>query len=369
MLTAKPMRAAIAALLVLALLAAGHSALWRWTSGQIERGFASWAAQRRAQGWTVEHGATTRGGWPFAATLNVPGLRMAATMPNLPGGFDWQAEAVALRVAAPRLDRLVVDLRGRQRLRLGETELPFAADRLEAFFPTGAGNSMREGEVQTERLRMSTPSGLLELREGTLAFGTRTSATESEPALTLNLAMRGLGLPEAIAALPALAAFGRQVDSMVAEAVVSGPVPGGRDPVLRAEQWRDGGGTAEFRLLSLQWGPVGGGVNATVTLDDRLQPMGTATLRMSGADRVIRALAEAGTLTPASASAAATALMLLQRAPENGGPPQVEVPMTLEGSRLTVARVPLARLEPIPWPQRRGADISPGEDPTLPPRR
>jgi hypothetical protein len=369
MLTAKPMRATIAALLVLALLAAGHSALWRWTSGQIERGFAAWTAQRRAQGWMVEHGPTTRGGWPFAATVTIPGLRMTATMPNLPGGIDWQAEAVALRVAAPRLDRLLVDLRGRQRLRLGETELPFAADRLEAAFPTGAGNTIREGEVKAERLRMNTPSGLLELREGTLAFGTRTSATENEPALSVNLALRGLGLPEGLAALPALAAFGRQVDSLVAEALVSGPLPGGRDPVVRAEQWRDGGGTLEIRLLALQWGPVGGGVNATVTLDDRLQPMGTATVRMSGADQVIRALAQAGSLPPASAAAAATALILLQRAPENGGPPQVEVPMTLEGSRLTVARVPLARIAPIPWPPRREADITPGEDPTLPPRR
>lgn len=369
MLTAKPMRAAIAALLLLALFAAGHSALWRWTSAEIEQGFASWAAQRRAQGWMIEHGPTARGGWPFAATLTVPALRLSANALNLPGGLDWQAESVALRVVAPRFDRLVVDLRGRHRLRLGDAELPFAADRLEAIFPTSAGSSLREGDLAAERLRMSTPTGLLELRTGTVAFVTRTSATESEPALTLNIALEGLGLPEGIAALPALAAFGRQVDSLVAEAVVTGPLPGGRDPVTRAEQWRDGGGTLEFRLLALQWGPVRGGANATVTLDDRLQPMGTATLRMSGADQVIRALAQAGTLPPASAAAAATALILLQRAPENGGPPQVQVPMTLEGSRLTVARVPLARIAPIAWPARRQPEITPGEDPTLPPRR
>lgn len=369
MLTAKPMRATIAALLLLALLAAGHSALWRWTSAEIERGLASWTAQRRTHGWVIEHGPTARGGWPFAATLTVPALRLAANPPNLPSDLDWQAEAVVLRVVALRPDRLVVDLRGRHRLRLGDAELPFAADRLEAIFPTGAGYSLREGELVAERLRMSTPAGLLELREGTIAFVTRTSATESEPALTLNLALQGLGLPEAIAALPALAAFGRQIDSLVAEAVVTGPLPGGRDPVARAEHWRDGGGTLEARLQALQWGPVRGGVNATVTLDDRLQPMGTATLRMSGADQVIRALAASGTLPPASAAAAATALVFLQRPADNGGPSQLEVPMTLEGSRLTAARVPLARIPPIPWPARRQPEINPGEDPTLPPRR
>jgi hypothetical protein len=97
--------------------------------------------------------------------------------------------------------------------------------------------------------------------------------------------------------------------------------------------------------------------------------MGTATLRLSGADQLIRALAEAGTLPPASAAAAATALLLLQRVPEAGGPPQVEVPMTLENSRLTVVRVPLARVGAIAWPPRRGPEFTPGEDPTLPPRR
>ncbi len=369
MLTAKPMRAAITALLLLALFAAGHSALWRWTSAEVERGLASWVAQRRAQGWMVEHGPTSRGGWPLAATLTVPALRVAAHAPHLPSGLDWQAETLSLRVAALRPDQLVVDLRGRHRLRLGDAELPFAVDRLEAIFPTSGGGSLREGEAMAERLRMSTPSGLLELREGTIAFVTRSSATESEAALTLNIALRELALPEAIAALPALAAFGRQVDSLVAEVVVTGPLPGGRDPVTRAEQWRDGGGTLEARLIALQWGPVRGGVNATVTLDDRLQPMGTATLRLSGADEVVRALAGSGTMTPGAAAAAGMAMMLLQRAPDNGGPPQLEIPMTLEGSRLSAARIPLARIAQIPWPARRQSEINPGEDPTLPPRR
>lgn len=369
MLTAKPMRAAIAALLLLAILAAGHSALWRWTSGQIERSFAAWTAQRRAQGWIIEHGPTARGGWPLSAALSVPGLRIAAVGPNLPAGLEWNAETLTLRVAAPRLDRLVVEFRGRQRLRIGDTEFPFATDRFEAFFPTEAGTSLREGEVVTERLRMNTPAGLLELREGQLSFGTRSTATESEPALTVSLALQGLGLPEGFAAQPALAAFGRQLESLSAEAVMTGPLPGGRDPMTRAEQWRDGGGTLELRLLAVQWGPVGGGANATLTLDDRLQPMGTATLRVSGADQVIRALAEAGTLPPSSAAAATTALLLMQRVPESGGPPLVEVPMTLENSRVTVARIPLARVDPIAWPARRGPDFSPGEDPTLPPRR
>jgi hypothetical protein len=228
MLTAKPMRAAIAALLLVAVLAAGHSALWRWTSGQIERGFASWTAQRRAQGWIIEHGPTTRGGWPLAATLTVPALRVVANGHNLPEGLEWNAENLTLRVAAPRFDRLVVDFRGRQRVRLGEIEYPFATDRLEAFFPTEAGNTLREGEFVTERLRMNTPSGPLELRHGTLAFGTRTSATENEPALTVNLAPRSPGHCLAGAIRPPAPSNGVMV--AVRSKYASSPCSGVRSP-------------------------------------------------------------------------------------------------------------------------------------------
>lgn len=366
-MTAKPMRAVLAAFLLLAALTAAHSVLWRWMGGQLDRGFATWVEQRRAQGWVVEHAAPIRGGWPLAATLTIPGLRVVATGAALPGGGEWQAEALVLRVAPPRLDQLVLEARGRQRLRFGAMELPFAADRLDATMPLEAGVPLREGEFLAERLRMSTPAGPVELQNARLAIETRTSATEAEPAVTLSLSLNALDLPPDVAAQPALGAFGRRIESLTAEAVLTGPLPGGRDPVARTEQWRDNGGTLEVRSLSLHWGPVSGGATATLTLDETLQPMGTATLRLAGAGEAIRALSVAGVLTPRAAGTATAAVMLLQRPAEDGGAPQVELPLTLQERQLTVARVPVLRLQPIEWPRERRAE--PTEDPTLPRRR
>lgn len=366
-MTAKPMRAVLAAFLLLAGLTAAHSVLWRWMGGQLDRGFASWVEQRRAQGWIVEHAAPIRGGWPLAATLTVPGLRVVATGPALPGGAEWQAEALVLRVAPPRLDQVVLEARGRQRLRFATVELPFAADRLDVTLPLESGVPLREGEFLAERLRMSTPAGPLDLQNARIGIETRTTATEAEPALTLSLTLDALDLPPDVAAQPALGAFGRRIESLTAEAVLTGPLPGGRDPVARTEQWRDNGGTLEVRSLNLRWGPVSGGATATLTLDETLQPMGTATLRLAGAGEAIRALSVAGVLTPRAAGTATAAVMLLQRPAEDGGAPQVELPLTLQERQLTVARVPVLRLQPIEWPRERRAE--PTEDPTLPRRR
>ncbi|HEY4250571.1 MAG TPA: DUF2125 domain-containing protein [Roseomonas sp.] len=367
-MTAKPMRAVLGALLLFAGLAAAHSVLWRWAGGQLERGFATWEEQRRALGWVVEHGPPIRGGWPLAATLTVPGLRIVATGPSLPGGAEWQVQALVFRVSAPRIGQLVVEARGRQRLRFDTVELPFAADRLDVTLPIEAGVPLREAEIIADHLRMSTPAGPLELQSGRLGIETRTSATEAEPALALSLTLEALDLPPDLASQPALGVFGRRIESLTADAALTGPLPGGRDPVARAEQWRDNGGTLEVRSLNLRWGPISGDASATLTLDETLQPMGTATLRLAGAGEAIRALSVAGALTPRMAGTATAAVLLLQRPAEDGGPPRVELPLTLQERQLTAARVPVLRLAPIEWPRAQpGTD--PGEDPTLPRRR
>src|SRR4051794_7648058 len=125
-----------------ALLAVGHALLWRWMGSQLEAGFQDWAAQRRALGWRGEHAPPLRGGWPLAATLTLPRFRLegggATLVGGLAGGLEWQADALVLRLAPPRLDRLVVEMPGRQRLRLGALGPPLPPRPLAATPPPGA---------------------------------------------------------------------------------------------------------------------------------------------------------------------------------------------------------------------------------------
>lgn len=336
-------------LLLAGLLAGAHAALWHLMAGQLESGFATWVQVRRAQGWRVEHAPPVRGGWPLSATLDLGPLRLEGGAATLPGGFAFASDRVVLRVTPPRLERLVVDFRGPGRLRLGGSDFPFAADSLVAVLPLERDTPPNSAELSAERLRVGTPAGALELLRGTLGLAGFSSATEGEAALTLALLAEEVDLPAAPAGRAGLA-FGRRIASLAADLSVTGPIPPGRQPALRAEAWRDGGGTMELRSLNLRWGPVGAAVAATLALDEALQPMGAGTLRLTGAGEALDALAEAGVVGRRAAATARTVLPLLSRPSAESGAPEVEVPVTLEDRTLAVARIPVTRLPQWSWP-------------------
>ena len=330
--------------LALAALAALHTGLWRSASSALAQGFEDWAAQRRARGWVVQHGTPVRGGWPFAVTLTLPGIEIAGSPRTTPADLRWRAEALELRIALPEWEELRVVPRGRQLLALPGLELPFAADRLDLALPLDGGATPREARLTAERLRMNTPLGSFELRQGALNMRARLSATEGEPALSIDLDMAELTLP------PHAGPLGPRLERLILEGMLSGPLPLLRHPTQRAEAWRDAGGTIELRRAALQWGPVGASLAATGTLDEALQPMGAGQLAVTGAAEAVAALVAAGWLSARAAGPARAMAALLSRPGEDGGPPVLELPVTLTERRIGLARLTLARLPALEWP-------------------
>ncbi len=327
-------------------LGTAHTLLWRTMAQELDKGWAAWVQLRRAQGWRVDHAPPERGGWPFAASLALDQLRLEGAAATLPGGFVLRAERMVLRVELPWLDRLKVELPGQQRLRLGGVEYPFVADRLAATVPLEPGTPPSEGEILAERLRLGTPSGGVEVRRARLTLSGSASATEAEAALALGLAAEEVDLP-----VEPAPGFGRRIATLVAEMALSGPLPPGREPVRRAEAWRDGGGTLEVRSLTLDWGPVRAAAAATLALDETLQPMGAGTLRLTGAAETLDALAAAGLVGRRAAATARGVLPLLSRPAVDTGRPEIEVPLTLEDRTLALARIPVLRFAPLDWPR------------------
>lgn len=339
-------RLLVPGLLGLLALGVAHTLLWRNMAAELDKGWAAWVQLRRAQGWRVEHAPPERGGWPLAARLALPGLRLEGGAATLPGGMVLLAERVVLSVEMPRFDRLKVDLPGQQRLRLAGAEYPFIADRLVAGLPLESGTPPSAAELLAERLRIGTPAGGVEVGRAQLSLRGSASATEAEPALSLAFSAQSLDLPAGEAAL-----FGRRIESLTGEMLLSGPVPPGRAPRRRAEAWRDGGGTLELRSLALHWGPVRAATAATLALDEELQPMGAGTLRLTGAGPALEALAAAGLVGRRAAATARGLLPLLARPSAETGQPEIEVPLTLEDRTLALARIPVLRLAPLAWPR------------------
>ena len=57
-----------------------------------------------------------------------------------------------------------------------------------------------------------------------------------------------------------------------------------------------------------------------------------------------------GAISRSGATAAKAVLSLLASSPENGGPPSVDVPLTLKYGTLSMRQVPLVRLPELDWP-------------------
>jgi hypothetical protein len=305
--------------------------------------FSDWVAQQRARGWQVEHGLPSRGGWPFAARVSVPGIRIAGWTPALPRGFVWEAGQLDLTITTPRLDRLVLAAQGRQMISGGALSVPFSAARLEAVAILGPGP--QPVEFLLDGLHAQLPDGALTARSlrGVLLPGGR----DAEPSLGLQVEARQVGLP----ALPAVAAFGRDVEHAALDAVLTGPPPPPLplSPRERAEAWRAGGAVLDLRRVALRWGALAGDLRMALQLDAALQPVGSGALAVDDPSAALAALAAARIIAPNAAAAAGAVVAMVARTPRDGGPPRVELPVAMANGTVTVARIPVAQLRPIDW--------------------
>jgi len=334
-------RAAVPAMLLLALLAGGHFLLWRWAEAQLQQGLAQQIGIWQARGWRVTHGTPERGGWPLHARLTVPTVALAGAV-GPPGGVAWSAPLVVLDVALRHPHRLVVEIEGRQLLRIGPgPAIPVQAEQARAVIPLEPGVPPDRLDLALTGLRAGPPGRQVQAAQATLSL-----VEQSSPSVALTA--EALTLPPAPGG--AAWALGEHIASLALAADVIGPLSAAPDPQARAEAWRDGGGKLVLRRLALRWGPLDLAGSATLTLDGALQPIGTAQLRLIGQAQTLDALAAGHVVTSQAARAAKAVLALMAQAPKAGGPPEVDVPLVLRDRVLTMGRIPLLRLPQLLWP-------------------
>lgn len=338
-------------LLLLPVLAVGADALlWRAAERQLRTGLTQWMTERRAQGWTVNAGPAVSGGWPLAATLTVPDMFLTGGEPDLPGGLTWSAAQIELRVSLWQPRRLVVAALGQQNLRVGDSpDIPFSADRLEAAFPLQPNVPARSLTLVFDHLRAGlggagAPAASVTVAAGQMRLVAKPAAPQGEAALSFDLHASDIVLPGNVT-WP----LGGTVASAALTGAVNGPVPLVPGLPARLAAWRDGGGALEVQHLGLDWGPLRVNATATMAVDDKLQPMGAGTAKLTGLSPALDAMAQAGVVKPQMATAAKAVLTLMSRPAPNGGEPETDLPLTLQDRRLLMGRIPLLRLPEIDW--------------------
>ncbi len=332
---------------VLGLLVLGgiaHGAAWFWLTGAMTDALSDWVTQQRARGWVIDHGPPGRAGWPFAARLTVPGVRIAGWSPVLPQGFIWEAGRVHLSLGPPQIDRLIIAADGPQRITSASLSIPYTATRLQTALPLDGG--ARPVEVLLEGLHAETPDGPV------TAGRVDARVTPAGGADDVQLGLLAEAWQVTLPSLPGLAAFGRDVDSMRLDAVLTGPPPAPylTSPRGQAEAWRAGGGRLDLRSVSLHWGSLAGEARMDLRLDAALQPTGDGRLILERPAQVIASLAAAGVIAPRAAIGAQAVAGMMARVPEGGGAPRLDVPVGIADGTVSVARIPLFRLRPITWP-------------------
>ncbi len=311
---------------VLLVLAAAHTAAWLYVTARIRDGIPLFAAAAAREGWTISGGPPARAGWPLAATIHLPAVTAARPLGGTSVLVTLDQVAVTLRPQDPA--HLLIDAGHAGTLRLGTADpLP-----LRAAAATLAAPLDGDGPV---------PLHLQDLVVGTASGGAtvaRLDATIRPGALA--------GTATGIQLVPPLAAPFDSGANLTLRLLATPPIPVADTPGQSAARWQAAGGRVTLPELLLEWGPLRLEGTLAGGLDPRLQPAGTASLRVAGALEVLEAASRAALVQPGPAAAIRAVLTLLTLA-AHGGP--IALPVTLQDRTVTAARFALLRLPLLDW--------------------
>ena len=334
-------RPLLIALICLAALAGGWSALWYWSAGALEHALAQWTEHQRQRGVTIRYAGPTFEGFPFGL-----GARFGEPSAVADKGWHWQGPEVtgAAQVWAPFTiesafpGKHVVSLRP-------EPDAPAAAFEAEARAATASTELRRDGLLERAAIRLTGlvvrpplggPASAESLTAEMAPAPPAPEAAEQEHT-ALAAAATGVTLPAQLDT-----PLGRAIESASLEAMLVGRIPQG-DPKAALARWRDAGGKLEVTRLATVWGPMRLEAEGTATLDQDFRPAGAFTARVIGLLETIDALARAGTIPSGQAIAVRIAVIALGGS-EDG---DLVVPITLQGGQLYLGPVPLFRLSPV----------------------
>lgn len=336
---------AIAAVLVVLVVAdAGY---WRIVTERLRGGIEDWIQARRAEGWTVDRGPVTVGGWPRAATASLAGLTLTHSGPGMPGDIRIAVPDIVLSVPVFRPASLRVALGGQRAFKVGDApEQSVTGGAIELKIPLITGNGLAV-DLKAADLRVGPATGAWHADIASLDAQVDDASQEAPFAMSFRARAEAITLPATVK-WP----LGPLVRSAAVNGALNGPLPAAGNVTEWARAWRDGGGSVDLKRVAVDWGPMSIVSSATLALDDQLQPMGSGTAKASGYGETLDRLAAGGVLTKSAATVAKAVLSLLAGAGDADAAASVDVPLTLQYRTLSMRQVPLVRLPEIDWPER-----------------
>jgi hypothetical protein len=153
--------------------------------------------------------------------------------------------------------------------------------------------------------------------------------------------------------------FKLPMGSRVSDILINGAVMGGIEPGslrLSLSTWRDAGGTLEIPKFSMRYGPLSLlQSDGTVALDGNLQPVGAFTAKVIGFLELVDALRVAGWVRSKDSLTAKLVTSAFFRKDENGGPPTLNLAVTIQNGKIFTSQAKLVDMPHINW----GSKVAP----------
>ncbi len=329
-----------AGLAAIALAAAGYTVFWHSFAGNVLDDIRDWSAEREADGWTVNLGAVTTGGFPFSLTVRAGAVRLAG--PASASRWQWDAPGITATARIWDPDRIMVNAPGVHRMAFdngrfvaepagAEAVLTWGRDGIDAAewtlsAPTFTGPGGWIASARAIRGRMATLAPDDGAGPGSARAGYGFAVVIEAPELpgSLRLPPGGAG--------DRLSAEGSVRNLPEFEGTLRGWL----------EAWREAGGVIELQSVAVDRGASRVAGSGTFALDRHLQPEGAMTVEVAGIDGIIESLAGAKAISGLQALALRAALAL-----GTGGKPRL--PISLQERQLSLGPLPVFKLAPIRW--------------------
>lgn len=327
-------RRLLALLVLFALIVAcGGAYTWWWyrLAGGIREGVDRWAELRRLDGWTVSHGGIETSGYPGPIRVRVAAPRLIR-----PDGASWQAAALTAWVSPLDPRGVTVDLAGSHEFGPVPTTVEIAEGGV--ALTTSRGGALDSAVLRLRQVAASAEGRRLNIEALQLA----TNGNPAEGTLRFDGAAQGVTPPARPS--PILAA---RIASLTLRGRLVGSLP--RADVAGLDAWREAGGTVEIEHLAIDWAPIGVAANGTAALDERMQPVMAASAQVRGFLEAVDALVQAGAVGDKDARTAKMVLTLIAKPQNGGGPPIIEVPLTVQDGTFTMGPAVLAKVPEIRW--------------------
>ncbi len=341
--------------LLVALGALAYSVWWFSVADRVEAAILKWKEDQAANGITVSWDTLDTGGYPYRIQVDVEGGRIDAAETSR--AWAWEADQLSAQTLAYRLNHVIVDIPGQQRLHYSEqrdeTDQRFVLNLTsDVFWASYVDEGAEEQRLSADIQNLSAVRAR-ETEDGPVLAGGAAAGrlqmhgrpSQGVEGMAFDIALRGQDI--SWAELGETTWAGSEITHLEAQTRVRDlppDFPNALDTILPDAAAL--GTTLAISEFALEWGPIEMTGEGEVKLDSLGRPEGRFRTSVGNLDGLIDALVTAGIVSQQSARLAFAGMVALSGLQgEEAG--RVRLPVAMKDGVLFLGPIAAARLEPL----------------------